>query len=120
MRVPTFANCSPLSRYYQFPGQKSCPDREQWFKSVTKCKFDSSVLNFGYFSVGRKICLTVHVYSNSVRKKWCSRGVMVKLLVCGARGPGFNSCSRYYNFRDWLSPAFKSIMAERLLKRHKS
>ena len=32
-------------------------------------------------------------------------GVVVKLLACGARGPGFDSRSRCYDFRDWLSPA---------------
>ena len=37
-----------------------------------------------------------------------SGGVVVKLLACGARGPGFNSRSRRYDFRDWLSPASKS------------
>ena len=34
-------------------------------------------------------------------------GVVVKLLACGARGPGFDSLSRRYDFRDWLSPASK-------------
>ena len=38
VRVRTITNCSPLSRRHQYPGQKSCPGREQWFKSVTKCK----------------------------------------------------------------------------------
>ena len=33
-------------------------------------------------------------------------GWVVKLLVC--RGPGFDSRSRYLNFRDWLSSASKS------------
>ena len=37
-----------------------------------------------------------------------SGGVVVKLLACGARGPGFDSRSRRYNFRDWLSPASKT------------
>ena len=38
-----------------------------------------------------------------------SGGVVAKLLAYGARGPGFDSRSRrYYDFRDWLSPAFKS------------
>ena len=34
-------------------------------------------------------------------------GVVVKLLVCGASGSGFNSLSPLYDFKDWLSPAFK-------------
>ena len=43
VRALAFANCSPLSRHHQFPGQESCPDREQWFKSVTKCKSERSI-----------------------------------------------------------------------------
>ena len=35
-------------------------------------------------------------------------GEVVKFLACGARGLGFNSGSRRYNFRDWLYPASKS------------
>ena len=37
-----------------------------------------------------------------------SGGLVVKLLACGARGPGFDSRSRRYDFRDWLSPASNS------------
>ena len=37
-----------------------------------------------------------------------SVGRVVKLLACGARGPGFDSPPRHLNFRDWLSPASKS------------
>ena len=39
-----------------------------------------------------------------------SYGVVVKLLAYGARGPGFDSKCRHYDFRDWLlvSPASKS------------
>ena len=33
---------------------------------------------------------------------------VVKLLACGARGPGFESRSRHLDFRDWFSPASKS------------
>ena len=36
-----------------------------------------------------------------------SRGVVVKLSACGARGTGFDSRARRYNFGDWLSPASK-------------
>ena len=35
-------------------------------------------------------------------------GRVVKLLPCGARGPGFDSPPRHLNFRDWLSHASKS------------
>ena len=45
---------------------------------------------------------------------------MVKLFACGARGPGFDSRSRRYDFRDWLSPASGRDMAEITLKRRKS
>ena len=34
-----------------------------------------------------------------------SDGVVVKLLACRARGAGFNSRPRRYNFRDWWYPA---------------
>ena len=37
-----------------------------------------------------------------------SGGVVVKLLACGAGGPGFDSRSRRNDFRDWLSPASNS------------
>ena len=39
---------------------------------------------------------------------WSRGGVMVKLLACGARGPGLDSRSHRYDFRDWLSYASKS------------
>ena len=35
-------------------------------------------------------------------------GVVVDLLACGASGPEFDSRSRRYDFRYWLSPASKS------------
>ena len=41
------------------------------------------------------------------RKLGSGGGRVVKLLVCEARGPGFDSWSRHLNFRDWLSPASK-------------
>ena len=41
---------------------------------------------------------------------------MVKLLACGARGPGFDSRSRRYDFRDWFSPASKSQNSAKWLK----
>ena len=39
-------------------------------------------------------------------------GRVVKLLACGAKGPGFDSRSRRLKFRDWLSPASGSDVAE--------
>ena len=42
------------------------------------------------------------------KKNRSSGGVVVKLLACGARGQGFDSRSRRYDFGDWLSPASKS------------
>ena len=41
----------------------------------------------------------------SLFDKGSGGGRVVKLLACGARGPGFDS---HLNFRDWLSPASKS------------
>ena len=41
-----FANCSPLSQRHQYPGQKSCPDREQWYNSETKCKSEWTICSF--------------------------------------------------------------------------
>ena len=35
-------------------------------------------------------------------------GEVVKRLACGVKGSGFDSWSRRYDFRDWLSPASKS------------
>ena len=46
---------------------------------------------------------------------------MVKLLACGARGLGFDSRYRRYDFRDWLSPAsICDDMAEISVMRRKS
>ena len=41
------------------------------------------------------------------KERESSGGVVVKLLACGARGPGFDSWSRNLKFREWLSPASK-------------
>ena len=53
---------------------------------------------------------TCHVYGpfefqTSLGILGSGSGRVVKLLACGARGPGLHSWSRYLNFRDWLSPA---------------
>ena len=45
-----------------------------------------------------------------------SGGRVVKLLACGARGPGFDSPPRHLNFRDWLSPASKSRYGWKIAK----
>ena len=39
------------------------------------------------------------------------RGDLVKLSVCGTRGPGFKHECRHYDFRDWVHvyPASKSL-----------
>ena len=34
-------------------------------------------------------------------------GGVVKILACRAQGPGFDSRSRHFDFRDWVSPASK-------------
>ena len=46
----------------------------------------------------------------------CSGGVVVTLLACGARGPGFHSRSRHYDFRDLLSPASNSRYGWKIAK----
>ena len=43
-------------------------------------------------------------------------GVVVKLLDCGAIGPGFDSRSHCYVFKDCLSPSSSREMAEIPLK----
>ena len=60
-----------------------------------------------------EICIKVHPICNIIICIGChiarrSGGVVVKLLACGSRGPGFDCQSRNYDFRDWLSPASKS------------
>ena len=42
-----------------------------------------------------------------------SDGRVVKLLACGARGPGFDSRPRHLNFQRFVISCFKSDMAER-------
>ena len=44
---------------------------------------------------------------NQMTKYYTKSCVVVKLLACGARGLGFESRSRRYDFRDWLSPDSK-------------
>ena len=64
-----------------------------------------------------KLTLELHVHAcRSIS------GVVVKLLACGARGPGFDSKSfAAMMFRDWLSGCFQvRDMAEMSLKRRKS
>ena len=46
-----------------------------------------------------------------------SGGVVVMLLACGARGPMFDSWSRHYDFKDWLSSDSSRDMAGISLKR---
>ena len=47
-------------------------------------------------------------YKERTWQSGSSGGVVVKLLACGARGPRFDSRSRRYDCRDWLSPAPQS------------
>ena len=56
------------------------------------------------------VTLDLDTFSHNCRTEQfrSSGGVVVKLLACGARGPGFDSRSSRYDFRDWLSPASKS------------
>ena len=43
-------------------------------------------------------------------------GVVGKLLAWGARGPGFDSRSRRYDFRNFLSPASKTRYGSNIAK----
>ena len=36
-------------------------------------------------------------------------GEVVKFLICGARGPGFEPRPRHFDFRDWVSCASFAI-----------
>ena len=56
-----------------------------------------------------KQCNAGKILEYVLKFKGSSGGVVVKLLACGVRGPGFDSRSRRYGFRDWLSPASKSL-----------
>ena len=51
--------------------------------------------------------LYVHVLQSTTRY-WSSGGTVVNILACGARGLRFDSPSRRFDIRDWLSPASKS------------
>ena len=52
--------------------------------------------------------ITVHAnFSECVKVRRSSGGGVVKLLACGARGPGFDSRPRHLNVRDWLPPTSK-------------
>ena len=55
-------------------------------------------------------CILVLYTHESEYHSWIrSRdGIVVKLLACGERSMRFDSRSRYYDLRDWLSPASKS------------
>ena len=52
-----------------------------------------------FIIIGRRLVLA---------SKGSGGGRVVKLLTCGARGPGFDYRFRHLNFRDWLSPASMS------------
>ena len=72
------------------------------------CKVPLRHLVFGSFFL-----LSIH---NSVPLIGSSCGVVFKLLTCRARGPGFNSRSHRYNFRDWLSPTSNSRYGWKITK----
>ena len=57
------------------------------------------------------------LFSNHNRS---SGSVVVKLLDCRSKRPWFDSRSRRYDFRDWLSPASSRDTTEIPLKRRKS
>ena len=70
-----------------------------------------------YFSIISGCAMNFRLFTSTVRS---SSGVVVKLMACEARGPGFDSRSRHYDFRYWFSPAPSRDMAERSLKRRNS
>ena len=55
----------------------------------------------------------IHKDSKETRS---SGGVVVKLLACGARGPGFHSRSHRYDFTKWSFPASKSRYSWKIAK----
>ena len=86
-------------------------DRRRSRKSLPK----TSVISTAPY---RLQTVLVIVMINTLYRSSC--GVVVKLLACEARGPGFDSRSPNYDFRDWFSLALSRDMAERSLKRYKS
>ena len=69
-------------------------------------------INIQFLSILQKIEISV--------QKRSSGGVVVKLLACGARGPGFDTRSRRYVSEIGYLLLPSRDMAERSLKRHKS
>ena len=55
-------------------------------------------------------------YSNVSGELWSSGGWVVKLLACGARGPGSIPGLATWIFRDWLSPSSKSRYGWKIAK----
>ena len=65
------------------------------------------------------------VFANTTKCRWLhdigsDGGRVVKLLACGARGPGFKSRPRHLNFRDCYLLLLSRNMAEIPLTRRKS
>ena len=65
--------------------------------------FDDSLYNVHF-----RISLTLYFLHPFNNKIGSGGGVVVLLLPCRARGPGFDPRPRCYDFRDWVSLASKS------------
>ena len=78
------------------------------------CKHDQTLYLIWYLHVESKhrtfvsLCYLYNIDIFQYVTQGSGGGRVVKLLACGARGPGFVSLPRHLNFRDWLSPASKS------------
>ena len=91
-----------------FPMLDSCIQNEKFRKSGQDM----------YTSLKDKTKYKYKMWIASVLRRdcWSSGGRVVKLLACGARGPGFESRPRHWIFRDWLSPASKSRYGWKIAK----
>ena len=75
-------------------------------KKVRQRKVRKTYVKFGTLSVNSCGHNTDYKFNSITFRS--GGGRVVKLLAYGARGPRFDSRPCHSNFRDWLSPAFKS------------
>ena len=71
-------------------------------KDISRTRDKNLPLEEGYLF----LCLILTVWLFLLA--WSSGGVVVKPLVCGSRGPGFDSRTLRYELGDWFYPASKS------------
>ena len=95
--------------YNSFPAVASVIVIMVLFSCVQRRHYDYTVGNYCIYRLKIEWYANIAPKAISMRQgKGSSGGVVVKLLAWGANGPMFDSRSRRYYFRDWLSPAFKS------------